>query len=496
MQATLIHADDNVAVALEALKKDTSVTVGGRTITLPEDIRVGHKFAVKDLPLGNGVIKYGEVIGRLTAHVKKGQWVHLHNVKMMDMPVEYAYNFDNKTVLPGTSDMTFMGYERKDGKAGIRNYIAIIPTVYCCNGPGAKLAAMLALKYPENEHFDGFQILSHGSGCSQSGADLAMTSRVLANLSKNANFGGVLFLSLGCEINDFNQMMPFIGEYDPARTRFLTLQDVENEYDAGMKLCDELYAVVSKDRRKPLNISALDIGYNCGGSDGFSGITANRLVGMFTDRMTTLGGTTNLTEVPEMFGAEHILMNRAKDSAVFDKTVKMIQDFKAYFKKYGQDDATGNSVPGNYEGGLSTQADKSLGCIQKGGRSMVMDVVPHGGRITEKGFNIVAGPGADLPGITGQVAAGSVLMLFTTGRGTPAGFVGPLFRISSNNALYAKKPHWNDFNAGRLLSGEDPQALADELFAKIMETCEGKYRTLNEINGFYQMGIFKDGVIG
>ncbi|GHV54074.1 altronate hydrolase [Deltaproteobacteria bacterium] len=495
MQSIIVHADDTVAIALEPLKKGTDIEAGGAGITLLDDIPFGHKFALRDAPQGTNLIKYGEVIGQSKVSIKKGQWVHVHNLQNVDLgKAGYTYAFNEKSVRPGKSDFTFMGYERADGKAGIRNYIAIIPTVYCANGPVEKLGNMLSLKYPANEHFDGFQVLKHGSGCSQSGDDLALTSKVLANLSKNANFGGVLFVSLGCEVNDLKQMAPFIGEYDTKRTRFLTLQEVENEYEAGIRLVDELYAEVSKDYRKPVNISALNIGYNCGGSDGFSGITANRLVGLLTDKLTALGATTNLTEVPEMFGAEHILMNRAKDKTVFDKTVKMIKDCKDYFRKYGQN-PEGNATQGNIEGGISSLADKSLGCIQKGGRSMVVDVVWHGDRIKEQGFNIVAGPGSDLQCITGQVAAGSVLIIFTTGRGTPAGFIGPLFRLSTNNALYAKKPGWNDFNAGRVLNGEDPEALTEELFNCILETCEGKYHTKNEIHGFYQMGIFKDGVI-
>ena len=241
-----------------------------------------------------------------------------------------------------------------------------------------------------------------------------------------------------------------------------------------------------------MRFSALNVGSNCGGSDGFSGITANRLVGMLTDRLTSLGATANITEVPEMFGAEHILMNRARDKAVFDKTGRLIADCKNYFKKYGQN-PEGNATQGNLAGGLSTLADKSMGCIQKGGRSMVVDVVRYGERISVPGFNLVEGPGMDLPGITGQVAAGSVLIVFTTGRGTPAGFIGPLFRLSTNSALYEKKPHWIDFNAGRLLQGESAETLAAELYAEILSVCEGR-RTKNEINGFYQMGILKDGV--
>jgi len=494
MKAITVHADDSVAIALEPLKNGETVAVAGVNITLKNDIPFGHKFSLKDAAAGDSFVKYGEVIGLAKEPVKTGEWVHVHNLKNVDLGAEgYTYEFNPKSVMPGKSDVTFMGYARKDGKAGIRNYIAIIPTVFCANGPVEKLGKMLSLKYPETDNFDGFHVLPHASGCSQSGDDLNMTSKVIANVAKNANFGAVLFVSLGCEVNDFRQMKPYIGEYDPERTRFMTLQDEDDEYETGMRLADELYAVVAGDHRTPCNINMLTIGYNCGGSDSFSGITANRLVGDLTDKLTVLGATTNLTEVPEMFGAEHILMNRAKDKTVFEKTVTMIRDFKDYFKKYGENPED-NATQGNVEGGISSLADKSLGCIQKGGKSLVVDVVPHGDRITEKGFNIVVGPGNDLAGITGQVAAGSVLILFTTGRGTPAGFIGPTFRLSTNNVLFKKKPGWNDFNAGRILTGEAPEALTEELYDMVIATCEGKYRTKNELHGFYQMGVFKDGV--
>lgn len=495
MKAITIHPDDLVAVALETLHKGETVTIGGETVLLADDIPFGHKFALRDIAPDERLIKYGEAFGQSREAIKKGTWVHVHNTKNVDWDgVGYTYNFDEKTLPLGHSDRTFMGYARASGEAGIRNYIAIIPTVFCCNGPVEKLGKMLELKYPQTEFFDGFQVLTHSSGCSQSGDDLAMTSRVLANVAKNANFGGVLFVSLGCEINDLKQMQPFIGEYDAERVKFLVLQDVQDEYEEGMKLCADLYRVVAQDRRTPLNISTLNIGYNCGGSDGFSGITANRLVGDVNDMLITLGATTNLTEVPEMFGAEHILMNRAKDRPTFDKVVGMIKEYKDYFKRHGESPED-NPTQGNIAGGLTTLADKSLGCIQKGGRSAVADVVRHGERIKEKGFNLVVGPGNDLFGVTGQIAAGSVLIIFTTGRGTPCGFVGPTFRLATNSALYNKKPGWNDFNAGRLVEGEDPAVLATELFEQIMRTCEGAYRTKNEINGFYQLGIFKDGVI-
>ena len=494
MKNFIINPSDNVTIALTNLKKGDVLEIAGDKITLLNDVPFAHKIALKDLAENTEVIKYGEVIGVTSCAVKKGEWVHTHNVVRAQASGEYKYEFNEQSVRPGKSDITFMGYDRESGEAGIRNYIGIMPTVFCANGPVQKICDMMNIKYPKTDNFDGFYPLLHSSGCSQSGEDLELTSKVLANVAKNANFGGMLYVELGCEVNDLKQMAPYIGDYNPERTKFMRLQEVADEFEEGMKLCEELYKVVSQDYRKPLNIEKLSISYNCGGSDGFSGFTANLLVGMITDKLTALGGTTNLTEVPEMFGAEHILMNRAKDKEIFDKTVTMIKDFKAYFKKYDQDPED-NKTQGNTEGGLTTLADKSLGCIQKGGKSLVSDIVQHGDRIKEKGFNIVVGPGNDLAGITAQVAAGSVLTLFTTGRGTPCGFIGPTFRLASNSTLYNRKPDWNDFNAGRIVDGEDPNALSEELYEAIIATCEGRYRTKNEVNGYYSIGIFKDGVV-
>ncbi|MGE1062454.1 altronate dehydratase family protein [Megasphaera paucivorans] len=494
MKIIKINNEDTVAVALEVLKKGEIIRVNSDEIMLIDDIPSGHKIALKDFTIGEGVIKYGEICGKAKRSIRKGEWIHTHNLVADTSGHKYIYQFDTKSIDIGKTERTFMGYGRDNGEVGIRNYIAIIPTVFCVNGPARKLAQMLTLKYPNTNFFDGFQVLDHSSGCSQTGDDLEMTSKTLANVAKNANFGGVLFMSLGCEINDLKQMSKYIGDYDSRRVKFMKLQDIDDEYDGGMKLCKEIYDVVSEDTREPFNLNRLSISYNCGGSDGFSGITANRIVGLVNNKLIQCGATTNITEVPEMLGAEHILANRAKDRVIFSKIINMINTYKDYFSKYGQTPES-NPTQGNKEGGLTTLADKSLGCIQKGGKSIVMDVVACGDRIKKRGFNLVVGPGNDLAGITAQVAAGSVLTVFTTGRGTPCGFIGPTFRVATNNQLYNRKPMWNDFNAGRMLDGESAEKLADELFEDIIATCEGRYQTMNERNGFYSIGIFKDGVL-
>lgn len=500
MNSIKINKDDMVAVALAPLKKGDLIEIEGGEVRLLDDIPKAHKFALRDIAAGEQVIKYGNFIGVATSDIEKGQWVHDHNVSSgadEGYSKEYVYSFDReRAILPGSSEDTFLGYERKDGSAGIRNYLALIPTVSCVNGPLQRIAGLASEKYKRSDHFDGIISLPHPYGCSQAGQDLETTGKIIAGLIRNANFGGVLVVSLGCEVNNLDQLKKYMGEYDPERVKFLVLQDSDDEFECGLGLCGELYAKMEQDHRKPINLSKLHIALNCGGSDGFSGITANALAGSLAERLVSKGATVSMTEVPEMFGAEHILMNRAVSREVFDDIVKMIRDYAAYFAKHGED-VNGNATQGNKAGGLSTIEEKSLGCIQKGGNCAVTEAVEYGGRVSKNGLVLISGPGNDLPGITGQIAAGAVLTVFTTGRGTPCGFAGPTFRLSSNTALAEKKPGWIDFDAGRITDmpdEKDREALRAELYDKVLETVNGKYYTRNEKNGYYQIGILKDGV--
>ncbi len=499
MNCIKIHKDDMVAVALTPLEKDTSVEVDGITLLILEDIPNAHKIALQDIKAGDNVIKYGNSIGIATTDIKKGQWVHDHNLETCaNSRKEYTYSYNSdRTVMPGATDETFMGYERKNGNVGIRNHMLIIPSVFCANGPLQRIAALAAERYKKSENFDGVLPLTHPYGCSQTGKDLELTGKIISGVISNANFGGVLVVSLGCEINDLAQLKKYMGSsYDPARVKFLILQDSDDEFADGLSLCDEIYEEMKKDKRVPVNLKKLHIAVNCGGSDGFSGITANKIVGSLTERLVSKGAAVNMTEVPEMFGAEHILMNRAVDEKVFQDTVSMIQNYEDYFRRYGEK-VSDNPTQGNKAGGLSTIEEKSLGCIQKGGECAVTEVLKYGERVSKNGFVLVSGPGNDLVGVTGQIAAGAVLTIFTTGRGTPCGFAGPIFRLSSNTNLASKKPGWIDYDAGRILNVsnvEDQIKLEDELYNMVIETINGKYTTKNERNGYYQMGILRDGV--
>jgi len=500
MDVIKIYENDNVAVALKPLCIGTEVKVDGKNIAVQDDIPNAHKLALADISTGESVIKYGNPIGVATRDIKKGEWVHEHNVRStaeVDYKKEYTYSYhEDQVIRPGVSNDTFMGYERENGKAGIRNHLLLIPTVFCANGPLQKIAALVSGKYAKTDHFDGVLPLTHPYGCSQTGKDLETTGKIIAGIIHNANFGGVLVVSLGCEVNNLDHIKQYIGKYDPLRVKFLVLQESGNELEEGMSLCDQILTEMDKDRRTPVKLDKLHVALNCGGSDGYSGITANKIVGRLAEQLVSKGAWVNMTEVPEMFGAEHILLNRAVDYEVFCDGVEMIREYAEYFKRYGEN-VNDNSTQGNRAGGLSTIEEKSLGCIQKGGDCAVTQVLGYGDMATRNGLILISGPGSDLPGVTAQIAAGAVLTVFTTGRGTPCGFAGPLFRISSNSALATKKPGWIDFDAGRMLNvgtEEDMKKLEEELYTLVLETANGRYRTRNEINGYYQMGILKDGV--
>jgi len=492
----VIDKADSVAVAARQLAKDEAVDVGGRKIVVMEDIPVPHKIALKAIKQDEIVYKYGYPIGLATRDIMEGEWVHLHNLRSaLTESVSYEYHPErapsaNPLVL---RELNFNGYKRDDGGVGIRNYIYIIPTVFCVNGPIQKLAAMANEEMPASGNFDGFIPFTHECGCGEVGLNLSHTRSILAGVSKNPNAAGVLFVGLGCEINDVESFKPSLGEFDPKRVKFIVYQDVEDEFEESLKLLRELYSQAVTCQRESVPISKLVVGTNCAGSDGFSGLTANPLVGEITDILTSRGGTSVMTEVPEMFGAEQILMDRAVDEKVFGDIVKLIADFKAYYKKYGID-VSKNPTTGNYAGGLTTLEEKSLGCTEKGGKSKVTGIIRFGERIAVSGLNLLEAPGHDLVGITGQVAAGCTLMLFTTGRGTPGGFAAPLLRITTNSGIYKRKPKWNDFDAGVLLSGTSMGRATENLLELMLKVANGEVRTNTEVNRYFEMGIWRNGI--
>jgi len=475
--AIKIHESDNVAVALVDIKKGEDV-LGVKAIN---PIPFGHKIALNNI-LEN-VIKYGEPIGHVTTEIKAGEHVHTHNLKTNLAGLEdYSYNPIEKATLPKLSEVpTFMGYNRPDGQVGIRNEIWIINTVGCVNKTAEKLVQM-------SKHT--VHTFVHPYGCSQLGDDHKYTQQILAGMVKHPNAGGILVLGLGCENNHINEFKEVLGDWDSKRVRFLNTQDCGDELAEGLKIIDQLVEYAATFKREPIPISKLIFGLKCGGSDGLSGITANPLVGNFSDMVIAHGGTCILTEVPEMFGAETLLMNRCIEKSVFDKTVTLINDFKEYFIRHGQE-IYENPSPGNKDGGISTLEDKSLGCTQKGGTSQVVDVLKYGERVKIPGLVLLQGPGNDIVAVTNLMAAGAHMILFTTGRGTPLGAPVPTVKISSNTALSQAKPHWVDFNAEGAIN--DIQGLTNEFLLYLIKVASGD-ETNNEKYGYREIAIFKDGV--
>ncbi len=490
MKGIRIHPDDNVAVALEDLRKGETLTLDTVSVTAIEDIARGHKIALRDIKEGEPVVKYGNPIGLAKADIPAGAWAHVHNVRT-GLSESADYTYDHKVYdKPKVSPRTFMGYRRPDGRAAVRNELWIIPTVGCVNSVAARMVQ-------ENQHLvkgsiDGLYTFAHPYGCSQMGGDHAQTRKLLAALVRHPNAGGVLVLSLGCENLTHDQFVEELGEWDDKRVKFLTCQQVEDEFEAGAKLLEELAEYAGQFKREELPASELVVGMKCGGSDGLSGITANPTVGRFSDRLTALGGSTVLTEVPEMFGAENILFSRCMDEEVFNKAVKMVNNFKEYFVSHGQV-VYENPSPGNKAGGITTLEDKSCGCVQKGGSAQIVDVLEYAEPVKKKGLNLLSGPGNDLVSATDLTAAGAHIILFTTGRGTPFGAPAPTVKISTNTALYEKKGNWIDFNAGSVAQGEDLDHAGDRLLDFVLEIASGK-KTHAEERGAREIAIFKDGV--
>ena len=490
-QTIQIDPRDNVAVALCPLPKGTEVAAGPYTVTTLEEIPQGHKVALEDIPAGEAITKYGFAIGHASAAIPAGGWVHVQNVKTnLSENADYSYN-PRPCPLPALETRSFMGYLRPDGRAAVRNELWIIPTVGCVNSVAQKLAA-------ENQHLvtgsvEGLYTFPHPFGCSQMGADHAQTRKLLAALARHPNAGGVLVLGLGCENLTLDQFKEELGEWDDNRVKFLVCQEVEDEYAVGAKLLAELAEYAGQFQRQSLPASKLVIGMKCGGSDGLSGITANPTVGRFSDLLIAQGGSTVLTEVPEMFGAEGMLMDRCASREVYDKAVRMIEDCKHYFTSHGQV-VYENPSPGNKKGGITTLEDKSCGCVQKGGTAPVMDVIGYGEQVVTPGLNMLSGPGNDMVSCTALTAAGAHIILFTTGRGTPFGAPAPTVKISTNNALFAKKAGWIDFNAGPVAEDETLDEAGQRLLDFVLETASGR-QTCTERKGFREISIFKDGVV-
>ncbi len=485
----VITPNDSVGVALAPLKKGEEY----EGVTLVEDIEKGHKFALKAIKAGERVIKYGEVIGKATKDIAVGEHIHSHNMATnLEGTLTYSYNKKEIAKAPDYKSRKVNVYERKTGEVGIRNELWVIPTVGCVNAQARAIVEAFNKKHGDIDGIDGVFTFTHPYGCSQIGEDHNRTKMILQRMVKHPNAGGVLVLGLGCENNRMDVFRETLGDYDADRTEFLIAQDVEDEIAEGVKLLEKLCEKAKGDRRVEKDISCLKVGLKCGGSDGLSGITANPLVGRFSDYIATVGGTTVLTEVPEMFGAEQLLMDRAKDEATFDKIVHLVNGFKEYYQKHDQP-VYENPSPGNKAGGITTLEDKSLGCTQKSGSREVCDVLFDGDKLTSHGLNLLNGPGNDMVAVTNLASAGCHMVLFTTGRGTPFGGFVPTIKIATNSDLAGRKKNWIDFNAGSIVTGDTFEQKLEELIDLVVETANGK-KTVNERYNSRDIAIFKTGV--
>ena len=487
-----INPADNVVVAISDLKVGEIINEGNNQIVLKEDVPAGHKVTLKDFTEGENVIKYGYPIGHVRCNVEAGRWINENQIQTnLAGLLEYTYNPVKVDLDIPVKDLTFKGYRRKNGEVGIRNEVWIIPTVGCVNGIVNQLAANLRQE-TGSEGVDAIVAFPHNYGCSQLGDDHENTKKILRDMVKHPNAGAVLVVGLGCENNQPDVFREFIGEYDEERVKFMVSQKVEgDEVEAGMKILREIYAKAKEDKREDVPLSELRVGLKCGGSDGFSGITANPLLGMFSDFLVAQGGTSVLTEVPEMFGAETILMDRCRTKELFDQTVSLINDFKEYFLSHGEPVGE-NPSPGNKAGGISTLEDKALGCTQKCGKAYVDGVMAYGDRLQVKGLNLLSAPGNDLVASTALAASGCQLVL-TTGRGTPFGTFVPTMKISTNSNLAKNKPTWIDFNAGVIVENEPMEKTCERFIDYIIRVASGE-QVNNEKKDYREIAIFKNGV--
>lgn len=488
-----VAADDHVAVALRDLAAQETLALGDHSIVTLEPIPRGHKVAIRAAAAGESIRKYGWPIGRATAAVAVGSHVHSHNLETLLLGTDH-YEFRAAAAASPATQVagqgSFLGYRRANGKVGTRNEIWILCTVGCVGRTAERIARMAAEKYAGR--VDNVVAFPHQFGCSQLGGDLDRTRRLIAGLARHPNAGGVLILGLGCESNQLGQLLSEVPEAERARIRYFAAQAIEDETEAGLQAVAELVALAERDQRVPCGLDDLVVGLKCGGSDGFSGITANPLVGRIADRVIAAGGTAVLTEIPEIFGAERLLMARAASREVFDGIADIVNDFKEYFLRNNQP-VHENPSPGNLAGGITTLEEKSLGAVQKGGHATVTQVLRYGERTMQPGLTLLEAPGNDGVSSTALVAAGATVLLFTTGRGTPLGFPVPTLKISSNSALAERKPHWIDFDAGKALGAADPEAITDEFLRLIVDTASGR-PARNEINDEREIAIWKDGV--
>jgi altronate hydrolase len=501
VRAILLAEGDSVAVAVEAVGPGPVAVSGGAAdsiVEAKEATPAGHKIALRDISAGSAVLKYGRPIGVAKTDIAAGSWVHERNLGSalsagggygsFRGPREWSGARKAAAILE-RAPASFLGYLREDGSAATRKELWVVPTVGCVNGSARAIADMARSEFGLEA-----QALEHPFGCSQLGGDLEATRRILAALALHPNAAATLVVALGCESNTLESFKAELAARGVAgrELAFLSLQEVGDEIAEARLILAGLAPRIEARQRVELPLSRLCLGLKCGGSDGFSGITANPLVGRLCDLVVAAGGRAVMSEVPEMFGAEDDLLARSASGKVFEGLSSMLLSFKDYYASRGLP-VYENPSPGNREGGITTLEEKSLGCVLKAGTAPVEAVLPYGGRAERAGLSLLSGPGNDLVSSTALAAAGAQLLVFTTGRGTPFGSIVPTLKLSSNSSLAERKPGWIDFDAGRLLSGAAFDELALELLRLVVAAASGE-RTKAELGGHCGIAIFKDGV--
>lgn len=488
-----VNPKDNLIVALESIDINTEIEVSGEKVVIKQAITKGHKIAISNIKKGQMLTKYGEYLGQASIDIEAGEWIHSHNAKTnLHAKTDYQYLPESIAELDQIADREVKIYRRANGDVAVRNELWVIPTVGCVNGIAQQIINTFTAQF-DISAIDGVHVFTHQFGCSQLGDDHKKTKQLLQSMVTHPNAGGVLVLGLGCENNQIDPFREELGEIDETRIQFMVAQKYDNEIQEGVNRLASILETMRHDKRSEGKLSELRFGLECGGSDGLSGITANPLLGAFSDAVIANGGTTVLTEVPEMFGAESLLMNRAVNKEVYSKIVTMINGFKDYYLKHNLP-VYENPSPGNKAGGITTLEDKSLGCTQKAGTSQVVDVIEYTHKISKPGLMLLNAPGNDAIATSALGAAGCQLVLFSTGRGTPYGGFVPTMKIATNSDLAARKPHWIDFNAGVLVTEDiEMKNLLNQFLDKVADIASGE-QAKNEVNGIRELAVWKNGV--
>ena len=488
--STIVLGDkDNVAIAVKSISKDDSI--GELGLSARADIPKGHKIAKRAIPNGEAIFKYGQIIGRSTIDISAGEHVHTHNIEFTDHKLGYEFSTEIQNISNVEINEEFLGYHRDDGTVGTRNYIGILTSVNC-SGSVAKFVAEEAEKsglLKRYKNVDGVVPIVHGSGCgmANSGEGYDLLFRTLSGYARNPNFAAILLIGLGCEVMEINDLVGKSRLKSKETFRYMTIQNeggTSRTIERGISTLKELLKYADQCERKPASVSKLTIGLQCGGSDGYSGITANPALGVASDILVQNGGTSILSETPEIYGAEHLLTRRALTEEIGKKLLDRISWWETYTARNGGE-MNNNPSPGNKRGGLTTILEKSLGAVAKGGVSPLAGVFEYGEKINTHGFVYMDSPGYDPCSVTGQIASGANIIVFTTGRGSVSGYKPtPCIKLSTNTSMYRRMSGDMDLDCGDIIEeGVNLEEKGKQIFEQIVRVASGQ-KTKSEELGF------------